>query len=83
MNKKDIKYIKQIADRLPIVYEETVSGYYIENEEVKPNIVSHPYNHVRRMRKAYEQLGMEGIKSYLEMIHKLQLQRREQMPDNA
>ena len=77
MNKQDLKYIKQIADRLPVVFEETVSGYYVENGEAKPNIVSHPYNHVRRMRKAYEQLGMEGIKSYLEMIHKLQLQRRE------
>lgn len=80
MNKQDLKYIKQIADRLPIVYEETVSGYYVEDGKPMPNMVAHPYNHVRRMRKAYEQLGMEGIKNYLEMIHKLQLKRRE---DNA
>jgi len=82
MNKKDIKYIKQIADRLPVVFDQTVSGYYEDyNEEgemqVFPNIVNHPVNHVRRMRKAYESLGMEGIRTYLEMIHKLQIQRNE------
>jgi len=80
MNKKDIKYIKQIADRLPVVYEQSVSGYYEDYDEsgetkVFPNIVNVEINHVRRMRKAYESLGMEGIKSYLEMIHKLQIKR--------
>jgi hypothetical protein len=78
MNKKEVKYIKQIADRLPVVYEETVSGYYLEDDKPMPNKNVHPYNHVRRMRKAYERLGMEGIQSYLEMIHKLQLQRKEE-----
>jgi hypothetical protein len=77
MNKKNVKYIKQIADRLPVVYEETVSGYFVEDGEAKPNIVSHPYNHVRRMRKAYEQLGMEGIQAYLDTIYKMQLKRKE------
>lgn len=82
MNKKDVKYIKQLADRLPVVYDQTVSGYYEDyNEEGElqyfPNIVNHPINHVRRLRKAYEVLGMEGVKSYLESIHKLQIQRNE------
>lgn len=82
MNKKDVKYIKQIADRLPVVFDQTVSGYYEDyNEEGEmqlfPNIVNHPVNHVRRMRKAYESLGMDGIRTYLEMIHKLQIQRNE------
>lgn len=77
MNKKDLKYIKQIAERLPAVYEQTVSGYIVEDGQPKPNIVNHEINHVRRMRKAYEQLGMEGIKSYLEMIHKLQIKRND------
>lgn len=77
MNKKNVKYIKQIADRLPVVYEETVSGFFVEEGETKPNIVSHPYNHVRRMRKAYEQLGMDGIQAYLDTIYKMQLQRKE------
>lgn len=76
MNKKDVKYIKQIADRLPVVYDQTVSGFYEEDGEMKPNIVNHPINHERRMRKAYEKLGMDGIKIYLEMIHKLQLKYR-------
>lgn len=77
MNKKNVKYIKQIADRLPVVYEETVSGFFVEDGENKPNIVSHPYNHIRRMRKAYEQLGMEGIQAYLDTIHKMQIKKRE------
>lgn len=82
MNKKDIKYIREIANRLPQVFEQTVSGYYEDyNEEgeivLYPNIQNNPINHERRLRKAYEQLGMDGIKSYLEMIHKLQIQRNE------
>lgn len=82
MNKKDVKYLKQLADRLPVVYDQTVSGYYEDYNEAGelqyfPNIVNHPINHVRRLRKAYESLGMEGVRSYLEMIHKLQIERNE------
>lgn len=82
MTKKDVKMIKQIADRLPAVYEQTVSGYYEdygEEGETKmfPNVVTHEINHNRRMRKSYEKLGMDGIKSYLEMINRLQIQRSE------
>jgi hypothetical protein len=82
MNKKDIKYIRQIAERLPVVYDQTVSGYYAgyndDGEKVNlPNIVNHPINHVRRMRKAYELNGLDGIKNYLDMIYKLQIQRNE------
>jgi aspartate/tyrosine/aromatic aminotransferase len=84
MNKKEVKYIKQIADKLPAVYEQTVSGYYEDyNDEgeivVFPNVVNVEINHVRRMRKAYEGMGMEGIRSYLEMIHKLQIKRNEHL----
>lgn len=84
MNKKDIKYIKQIADKLPAVYEQTVSGYYEDyNEQGElvafPNMVNVEINHVRRIRKAFERVGMEGIKSYLEMIYKLQIKRNENL----
>jgi hypothetical protein len=84
MNKSDIKHIKQIADRLPVVYEQTVSGFYEDyNEQGElqnfPNIVNHPINHERRMRKAYEKDGMPGIHRYLDMISSLQQKRR----DNA
>lgn len=79
---KAIKYIKEIASKLPPVYERTVSGYYMDyNEEGDmvpyPNYVVHELNHVRRLRKAYEKMGMDGIKGYLEMIHKLQIERNE------
>ena len=82
MNKKDVKMIKQIADRLPSVYEQTVSGYYEDYDEegrmkMYPNIVTSEINHNRRMRKAYESMGLDGIKSYLEMINKLQIKRSE------
>ena len=82
MTKKDLKHIKQIADRLPVVYQQSVSGYYEDfNEDGEmrkyPNIYNHPINHERRMRKSYEKLGMEGIRSYLEMITSLQQKRRE------
>jgi hypothetical protein len=73
MKKQDKKYIQQIADRLPVVYDQTVSGYYEEDGEKKPNLVTHPINHERRLRKAYESLGIEGIKSYLDYIFSLGL----------
>jgi hypothetical protein len=77
MNKADVKYIKQIAGRLPVVYEETVSGFYVEEGQNVPNVVQHPINHTRRMRKAFEKSGMDGIRGYLEYINSLQLKRRD------
>lgn len=82
MKKKITKYIREISDRLPPVYEQTVSGFYEDyNEEGEmvryPNIVVHEINHERRIRKAYERLGMEGVLHYLEMIQKLQKQRND------
>lgn len=61
---------------LPPVYEQTISGFYEEDGKLVPNVVVHPINHERRLRKAYEKLGMEGIHQYLDMIKKLQLERR-------
>jgi hypothetical protein len=82
MKKQHIKYIKELAIRLPVVYQQSISGFYNEigddgNVVFKPNVFNSEINHVRRMRKAYENLGMEGIKGYLEMIHKIQIQRNE------
>ena len=82
MNKKDVKLIRQLADKLPTVYDQTISGFYEdydENGELKlfPNVVTHPINHERRMRKAYEKLGIDGIKSYLDSIHTLIKNRNE------
>jgi hypothetical protein len=82
MNKQDVKKLREIANRLPVVYEQTVSGFYEdynqEGEMVKyPNIVNHPVNHVRRLRKAYESRGMDGVHWYLDEVRKLQEKRRE------
>lgn len=84
MKKQDVKRLKEIAARLPVVYEQTVSGYTTEihesdpsGDKVVPNIVSHPINHVRRMRKAYESRGMDGVRDYLDFIRRAQENRRE------
>lgn len=82
MKKKLNKYIREISERLPVVYEQTVSGFYEDyNEEGEmvryPNVVVHEINHERRIRKAYERLGMEGVLHYLEMIQQLQKQRND------
>lgn len=87
MTKQDIKYIQGIASRLPIVYEQTISGYYQDynengEEQIFPNFVNHEINHERRMKKAFKSLGLEGIKKYLEYIHKLQIQRNEKLQNN-
>lgn len=76
---KTIKYIREIAEKLPTVFEQTVSGYTVVEGEAQPNYVNHPINHTRRLRKAYEKLGMDGIRSYLEYIHKLQIDRNERV----
>lgn len=87
MDKKTIKQIKQIADRLPAVYEQCASGgelgYNEDGDKVFiPNVYNMPVNHVRRLRKAYEQLGMDGIRNYLDMIHKLQIKRNEAVKED-
>ena len=87
MDKKTIKHIREIADRLPNVYEQCASGGEVglndNGEKVFiPNVYNMPVNHVRRLRKAYEQLGMDGIRNYLEMIHKLQIQRNETVKED-
>jgi hypothetical protein len=87
MKKQQVKLIRELADRLPVVYDQTVSGYYEDYDEegnmkVYPNMVSHEINHVRRMRKAFDKRGMDGVKEYLEMIHKLQLNRNDLYKDS-
>lgn len=77
MNKQDVKRLREIANRLPVVYEQTVSGYYEEDGKIVPNIVNHPVNHVRRMRRAYESRGMSGVTDYLDYIRRAQENRRE------
>lgn len=77
MTNQERKNIREIADRLPAVYEQSISGFYIQEGKYLPNIVNHPINHERRLRKAYEKLGMDGVRGYLEMIIKLQKQRHE------
>jgi len=77
MNKKQAKHIREIADRLPSVLQQCMSGYTFEEDKVVPNIYNVEINHERRLRKAYERHGLEGIRSYLEMISNLQKQRHE------
>ena len=86
MKKQDVKRLKEIAARLPVMYEQTVSGYTTwedpksgldESPKIVPNVVSHPINHVRRMRKAYESRGMDGVRDYLDFIRRAQENRRE------
>lgn len=77
MNKKQAKHIRDIADRLPPVMKQNVSGYTIEDDKYIPHVYSVEINHERRLRKAYERHGLDGIKSYLEMISNLQKQRHE------
>jgi hypothetical protein len=77
MNKKQTKHIREIAERLPTVYQQSMSGFTIEEDKMVPHVYNVEINHERRLRKAYERYGLEGIKSYLEMISNLQKQRNE------
>lgn len=77
MNKKQAKHIREIAERLPIVYQQSMSGFTVEEDKMVPHVYNVEINHERRLRKAYERHGLEGIKSYLEMISNLQKQRHE------
>lgn len=83
MTKQQIKQVREIANRLPVVYEQCVSGLVVNEDGINvPNVYNHPVNHARRMRNAYEQLGMDGIKNYLEEIHKLQIKRNEAVKED-
>lgn len=83
MTKQQTKQLREIANRLPVVYEQCMSGLVVNEDGSRvPNVYNHPVNHVRRMRKAYEQLGMDGIRNYLEEIHKLQIKRNEAVKED-
>lgn len=80
MSKKKLtKQIKDIAGRLPRVKERHVSGYTGTGKEAEANVYDVEVNHERRLRKAYEAYGMEGLYRYLESINKLQIQRNEEL----
>lgn len=84
MNKKIVKQIRDIADKLPKVYTQCMSGGLFDTDETGqtefiPNVYNVEVNHERRLRKAYEKLGMDGIKNYLNQIHELQKQRNEKV----
>lgn len=84
MNKKVVKQIRDIADKLPKVYTQCMSGGLFDTDETGqtefiPNIYNVEVNHERRLRKAYEKMGMEGVKNYLNQIHKLQKERNEKV----
>lgn len=83
MKKKTNKQIREIAERLPVVYEQHMSGFTVENGDPVGNFYVVEINHERRLRHAYEKLGMQGIHNYLETIHKLQIQRNEKASRDA
>ena len=84
MKKKTIIQIRGIASKLPVVYEQHMSGFeWDEEEKPQPNLYLIEINHERRLRHAYEKLGMAGIHNYLESIHKLQTERNEKAKRDA
>jgi len=79
MKKRELKQIRDIAHRLPKVMEQHMSGH----ENGQPNLYTVEVNHERRLRHAYERIGMDGIKSYLDSIHKLQKETHEKAFGNT
>ena len=83
MKKKIAKQIKEIADRLPPVYDRCASGFEMVEvgDTKKPirHVYTVPVNHERRLRHAFESNGMDGIKAYLQTIIDLQKKRNEQL----
>lgn len=82
--KKLVKKIREISVRIPTVKEEHASGYIpLEDENgvqaFQPNKYIVDVNHERRLRRAYQRYGMEGIKGYLESITKIQKQRSDEL----
>lgn len=88
MKKSTAKQIRDIANRLPKVMEQHMSGGLWDTDETGkdefvPNVYLVEVNHERRLRKAYERMGMDGIKSYLDSIQKLQKDRHEKAFGNT
>lgn len=86
--KKLAKKIREISVRIPPVKEEHASGYVslVDENGVKafqPNKYIVDVNHERRLRKAYQKHGMDGIKAYLESITKLQKQRSDELKNET
>jgi hypothetical protein len=80
MKKRELKKFKELADTLPPTYQKVVSGWepgYNEDGDkvMMPVIQVIPVNHERRIRRAYESNGIEGVGRYLDLIRKSQQER--------
>jgi hypothetical protein len=77
MTKSDKAYLKSIAKRLPVVNYRFISGFEQLEEGNIPHEDQHKWNHYRRLRRAFERSGVEGIKQYITQINGLQNSQRE------
>ena len=77
MKKKLNKQIRASTEKLPPVFEQHMSGGDFVDGKFVPNIYNVPVNHERRLRHAYDKLGMDGVRNYLDEIFKLQKERHD------
>jgi hypothetical protein len=75
MKKSRLKKFKELADTLPPMVEGVVRGWEPNDEGMQPIVEHIPVNHERRLRKAYESNGVEGVGRYLDLIKKSQQER--------
>lgn len=73
------KQAREIAKNFPVVTTQSLA-YKVEGRmRVPSHIVEVQSNHVRRIRRAVNRNGVEGLQAYLETIYKLQKQRNEEL----
>lgn len=78
--KKINRQAREIASKMPTVTTQCFQ-FEIKDGRRKPYaVVDVVSNHVRRIRRAVTRNGVEGLRTYLDGIHKLQKERNNELP---
>jgi hypothetical protein len=70
---------REISKNFPVVTTQSLAFEYVNGMRRPYKVVEVVSNHVRRIRRAVDKDGMEGLHMYLETIYKLQKQRNEEL----
>lgn len=74
---------REISKDFPTVTTQVLEFEYVNGFRKPYRVVDVVSNHVRRIRRAVDKNGMQGLHMYLESIYKLQKQRNEELTKEA
>lgn len=74
---------REVSKDFPVVTTQVLEFEYSKGFKKAYRVAEVKSNHVRRIRRAVDKNGVEGLHMYLESIYKLQKQRNEELSKEA